>query len=587
MSLLKSFIPREKIENHRREIDRILCLPQDLRTPEDEEGLGDLVRQYTEEFRRPGGTWSLRPVQALALDTLRQNKGLIAAINVGGGKTLISALAPKVLGLAPYKTVILTRAKLIDPWMRQLKEYRQHFNVDSYVRLISYAKLSHPDEGPVLLEKFAPDLVIADEAHSLAGVDSSRRNRFAMYFEAHPETMLLAMSGTLTKTSIRDYAHLAQIALKDGSPVPQTGDLLDAFCACIDPPKFGSWPRRDQWELVSPLNEVYGDGRRLTSISELDERKSAARTAYYERFRSTPGVVHTALDTVGASIQIELIRDLPIPPKVREAMAAVDTFYELPNGDELENPLEKARAIGQLAQGVYYIWDWPGVPDLGWLDTRRNLARELRRVISAPPREIDSPALVIRAILAGEYNEDEALLKAWEDWQPHMHKDPPPTVPIWMDDYLIDDCVKRAKARGQRPPAIVWYQHRHVAERLAARGLDWYDPEDGRNPELADPADGPIVLSIDSHVEGLNMQKLWHRNLILCPPSGGGTWEQLAGRTHRSGQEADTVLFEIYAHVPQYVDAIKNAVRLARFIEETAGAQQKLLIADWVTPLAA
>jgi len=561
-------------------MDRILCLPQDLRSPEDAEGLRDLINELTEKHKKPGGTWTLKPAQALALDTLREQKGCVAGICVGGGKTLISALAPRVMGLDPFKTVLLTRAKLIDPWIREFQIYRKHFNVNQNIHLISYTKLSHPDEGPVLLERLRPDLIIADEAHALASEDSSRRNRFSYYFERFPETMLLAMSGTQTKKSIKDFAHLLEIALGDRTPIPRSWSLRESLCACVDPQSGGSYAKKADWRKITPLNIVYGDGRNLEDIFPVEDRRQAAREAFHNRLSTTPGVVQTSLDTVAASITIEPITDLKIPKEISEAIARAEQ-YVLPNEDEIETILAKVRAIKQIAQGVYYFWDWPGEEDWEWVLARRKKSREIRRAIKEGPRKIDSPTLVKRAIAAGGvFDHDEDLLEAWEKWQPHRDKDAPPTRPHWISEYMIEDVIKRAKKRGSRPPAIVWYQHRYVAEKLAERGLDWYDPEEGRNPELADPADGPIVLSVDSHVEGLNLQHSWRRNLILCPPTDAGTWEQLMGRTHRSGQLADEVEFEVYAHVEAYRKALKKAQELAVFRKVIDG-DQKLLIADW------
>lgn len=575
---MRALIPKK--EGHVREIDRILCLPTDYRRPEDVEALQPLIDEMTDRFRRPGGTWRLRPAQALALDALEKNRGLIASIAVGGGKSLIAALAPKVLDLAPFKTVIFTRAKLIEPFHRQIREYKRHFKIDSNFYVLSYAQLSHPDQGPRMLDELRPKLVIADEAHSLAGENSSRRNRFEYFFERYPETMLLAMSGTLMNRSIKDSAHLLEIALgKKGTPLPTTYTLMESVAACVDPEKDGRWPEAWQWGNTSPLNEVFGDGRKLMDIPSLTERREAAREGFYHRLWSTPGIVHTSTDTVRAGLTIEPILDLKIPREIADAIRRADREYILPNGDEIEDPLHKARAIGQIAQGVFYYWDWPGEPDLEWLEARRRKSREIRRAIKEGPRLIDSPALVIREIEDGDtFSHDDDLLEAWAAWRPQKDKEPPPTKPHWISDYLIDDVVKRAKRAGGRPPAIVWYRHRHVAERLRERGLDWYDPMDKRNPELADPKNGPIVLSIDSHVEGLNMQHAWHRNLILCPPSSAGTWEQLIGRTHRSGQAEDTVMVEFYAHVDVYREAMRTAIANARFKSE----DQKILIGTWL-----
>lgn len=581
---MKALLPKRDVP---KEIDRIIDLPIDLRSPDDPSSVADTIQAYTERLKTPKGQWALRPAQALALDVLRRERGLIASISVGGGKTLVSQLAPKVLGIKPYKTVLFTKAKLKDPWIRAREENAKHFEIERSIYLLSYAQLSHPDEGPILLDRLNPDLVICDEAHALAGENSCRRNRFEYYFERNPDTILLAMTGTILKKSIKDYAHIAEIALgKDRTPLPTTHHLMEAFSACLDEKHDSQYAEAYHWEQIQPLVTVFGDRpRNLLDVYPVDQRRKVAREAFFERVSTAPGFVHTSKDTVGAGLEISLITGLRVPSAIVDAIERVEKEYILPNGDEVEDPLAKSRAIKQIAQGCYYFWDWPGEPDFAWLDARRAKAREFRRAIKDGPRRIDSPTLVRRAITDPDidiFDHDRELLEAYEDWLPHADKPEPPTRPEWISDYMIDDIIKRAQGRGPKKPAIVWYQHRHVAEKLRERGLRWYDPEDGENPELADPKKGPILLSVDSHVEGLNMQYDWSRNLIICPPTDGALWEQLIGRTHRSGQPENTVYVEIYAHVPQFRDALTTARKRARLISEANGQEQKLLIGTWL-----
>lgn len=566
------------------EMQRILALPVDARSPEDT--LEELVQRYTDRFRVPGGTWTLFPAQALALAVIEETGGLLASIMVGGGKTLIASLAPRVLGIAPYRTMLLTRAKLVDSFYREQRRYGAHFDVDRNIRVFSYDKLSHPNEGPRLLEELRPDLIIADEAHALKAETSSRRKRFARYFEANPDCRFVAMSGTMTKTSIYDYHHLARIALGDGSPLPRAKSTLETWAACLDVARGrGPTPEPHQWRAMEPLVREWapriGEHAGDIMARSVLERQSLTRRCYFARLASTPGVVHTRTDRVGASLEIHPITDLEVPASVRDALTKADREYLLPDDEEIESPLAKARVMRQLVQGLFYVWDWPDGPDLAWLSARRAYARAIRQTIEALADHRDSPALVERSLASGELDDREDLVRAWGRWALHSHKPAPPTAPVWLDRYLVEDAFKRAqKARGT-PPALVWYEHRHVAQALHDLGMDVYWPEEGRNPEDADPAAGPVALSVHAHTDGLNLQHRWHRNLVLCPPTDGGTWEQMIGRTHRTGQEADTVTVEVYAHARPYVNQLNEAIRRARYIEQVNGQQQKLLIADW------
>ena len=71
-----------------RELDRVLQVPaREL----------DLSQDLTEEFRRPGSTAQLKPIQSAALAELRATGGLFAMMRAGIGKTLVGLLAFRAL----------------------------------------------------------------------------------------------------------------------------------------------------------------------------------------------------------------------------------------------------------------------------------------------------------------------------------------------------------------------------------------------------------------------------------------------------------------------------------------------------------
>ena len=82
-----------------------------------------------------------------------------------------------------------------------------------------------------------------------------------------------------------------------------------------------------------------------------------------------------------------------------------------------------------------------------------------------------------------------------------------------------------------------------------------------------------MIASIGSNAEGRNLQA-WHRNLVMAPPPQGRTWEQLLGRTHRSGQEADEVLVTVYLGCLEQLEAFRQATWDAEYIESSQQAQK-------------
>lgn len=54
------------------------------------------------------------------------------------------------------------------------------------------------------------------------------------------------------------------------------------------------------------------------------------------------------------------------------------------------------------------------------------------------------------------------------------------------------------------------------------------------------------------------------------------------GRTHRTGQAADEVTFEVYRHTEPLIRALDKARDLSEYIEGTFGARQRLSsVATW------
>jgi len=67
--------------------------------------------------------------------------------------------------------------------------------------------------------------------------------------------------------------------------------------------------------------------------------------------------------------------------------------------------------------------------------------------------------------------------------------------------------------------------------------------------------------------------------LVVSVKPSGRDWEQLLGRTHRMGQEADEVECWVYLHTEELRAGMAKAFVDAKFLEETLGVQ-KLNYAD-------
>lgn len=568
------------------ETQRILSLPVDDRQPEDD--LSELVDELTGELKTSRGSWELLPVQALSLDVARKVGGLVGNITVGGGKTLLTLLLPRIMGADPYETVLLIPSSMRGSIIRRAREYREHFNIMTQIHVVAYEELSSPEGGRELLSNLRPNLIIADEAHWLRHKSAARTDRFLRYFkDVNPHCHFCAVSGTLTSTSIKDYAHLVELALREGTPLPRTWSTLESWSMCIDVDSPIAIPKAYDWEEMQELEDAFGDGVDLSDLPVF-ERKKQVREAFYNRLSTTPGIVQTHASSVDCSLYIDPITDVEIPEQVQTALEEAAAFWVLPEDEEIDDPLDLHRSLGQLACGFYYRWIWPDdEKDFDWLYSRSEYRSARRNVIRYGRKDLDSPALVERAIMAGEFSprtrcEPEKwhpLMRAWVDWQHQAWKPEPPREAVWISDYLLDDAIKRAKGYGDE--VIIWYTHREIAKRLEDRGVFVCWPE-GVDPETVDSKKHKVIAcSSNAHRKGKHLTA-YGRNIVLCPSSSGSHWEQLAGRTHRQGQERDEVWIHVYAHTGAYVKSLLKARIKARYAQETLKQPQKFLYADWI-----
>lgn len=527
----------------------------------------------TDEFKTSTGAWKLRPIQSKALTAIREARGGLFSIGVGWGKTLIGMLAGQVVG-AKY-TIFLAPASTVAQLESMYNEIRHHFNVGK-MSFISYGRLSRPD-GTSLLKKYtkrfaAKDLLlVCDEVHKIKRKESARTKRVIRFLQENPDVKVVGMSGTLTSRGLKDMAHIAEMTLREASPLPRNRNHLNAWAECID---VDGRPGQSEWEVVRPLWNKYNQGGPGIWFYNHRQRRAKIREAFQQRFRTTAGVVCSEKGALGCSLEVTG-RVIDVPDAINEIIEESIANDMTPDGEPFQDDSSKFRALKNVCAGFYYKWVWPdGVIDEDWLDARYEWSRCVRRELTYSAKEgYDSPLLVAnrigREVLQGKRG---IIHRAWLGWfGSELNKQkPPPTVPVWIDDYLVRDAV--AWARSQKEPVILWYQSKAVEQALEAWGVTVYGA--GNNP----PKEGVLCgMSIRAHGVGKNLQHGWRRQLVLEPPSSGNAWEQLLGRTHRPGQIADAVECLVYTHTEAFQRAIQKARLDARYIQDTTGSRQKML----------
>ena len=548
------------------ELTRILHIPRRIVTREEGE---DLARDMSRIMRKPGSQESLRWPQALALYEMAQAGGFFGPLGVGVGKTLTALLSFFVL--RSQRPLCILPAKLVERTKRQMVLLHRHWPIPEFIRFVSYEYLGRQQSAQVL-EAYRPDVIVADEAHKLKSSRAACTRRVTKYMAEHPTTKFVALSGTMTTRSIKDYAQLLRWCIKGANcPIPFAWSEIEDWADALDEKQNGqNIPPGALLLLATP------EERRMPPTT-------AARHAVRRRITETLGVIAYGDDSLGCSLTIEAT-ECGVAPEVEKA------FYDLrprddggwltPDGWELWDPIQVWRTARELAVGFYYKWD-PRPPQ-EWLEVRRNWAKMCRYILQHNRRDLFSPAQVVSAIEQGHYPEATPVLRGWRQAEPTFT---PNTVPVWIDDSVL----RHAESWGAKSPGLIWVEHVAFGEALSKlTGLPFYSRGgfDAQGNYIEnDPALRSVIVSKASNLEGRDLQHKWSRNLVVGWPSNGLQAEQLLGRTHRAGQRADDVQVDILLTCWEHAKAFYKSKTDAQYIEHTFGARQKLNYADDLFPM--
>lgn len=512
----------------------------------------------TDRFRKPDGLERLRPIQSWALNEIAEHGGCLGPIGVGWGKTLITLLAQRAAGAA--RALLLLPKKLIAKTKAEAERYAHHWAFE-LPRIESYQKLGNV-KAATLLDDYAPDIIIADECQKLKNRSAAVTRRVLRYIrearKAGRRVVCVFLSGTLTKQSLHDFWHLAALCLPE-LPMPRGWPELSEWADAID-------AKVEPWQRVAP-----GALLQWGPADETDPMRRA-RLGFQQRLKESAGVVATDEAALGCSLQIGF-EVAPPPDAIEEALAAVQDTWTRPDGYPFSDILSLSRYLRQLALGFYYRWTEQ--PPEQWLAARKAWASFVRDTITRS-RRYDSEQQVALACGRGEL--DTTTYSVWRAVRPIFS---PVTECVWLSHFAIDAC---AKWLAHNSPALMWTEHVEFAKELAQNvGCDYYG-EQGvglTSGKLIESATGNAVLSVSANGEGRNLQA-WCHNLITSCPSSGDIFEQLLGRTHRPGQEADTVTADVLVTNEVHVRAFSAALAGARYLQDSLGQPQKLLYGDIV-----
>ena len=465
------------------ELQRIVALPRRDWTEQDVELLQDEITNW---LMKPAGQQRLRPVQAFALAELHDLLGLLGIILVGGGKTLITRLAPLVLEVT--RPVLVVPAGLKAKTIREFKELDQHWQRHHDLDIVSYEKLGRVSGADYFAER-KPDFIGFDECHKLKNRDAAVTRRVSAYIEDAPNTIFMGVSGTITRRSLLDYQHLLRWAIgPEKMPLPSLRSETMDWARALDEKLRGV-----QRMKPGALRVFVGD---VTS-SHIVTRKEA-REGYSRRLKASPGVVATEASDVDASIVGEFWEP-DVPEEIRDHITYLNEEWETPGGEICRQPVDLWRHARELVCGFYYKWD-PEPPE-EWLKARRAWFRFVREKLGEHVEGLDSPMQVANACKRGFIHSG----KKYETWTEIKEIYKVTNVPVWISTSVLEQVL----AKLPKEPALIWVEQVATGKKLAElSGLPFFSrqgkDEKGRaidaleKPEMA-------ILSIASNHQGRNL----------------------------------------------------------------------------------
>ena len=479
--------------------------------------------------------------------------GCFVGNNVVLHNTLISLLAPTAL--QAERPILFVPADLREKTNTvSLLQLRKDWKLHPRLRVIGYSELSLA-KNATMLNDLKPDLIIMDEVHALSHRTAGRTRRMLRYLAEHPETKVVAMSGTVTSKSLKNFAHIAEWALRSNCPLPLDWRTLREWADCLD----ADVP--DEMRMHPGALMKWADEEDLT----------AARDGFRRRLVETPAVVASHADELGTSLVIRPANAPRLSPKTWQMIDDLRRTWKTPNGDDIAEAVDLWRHIRELALGFWLRWD-PVAPQ-DWLEARSEWKQNVRAAIKQPSlHPVDTELQWWNQCAAAGGNLPST--HPWHAWRAIKDSFKINSVAEWVDDGALLACQEwMERSEG----GIVWTSHRAFGPRLAElSGRTYHGAGDS---SILHTTDQTIIASAAAHGQGKDLQR-WSSNLVTAPSASGKAWEQVLGRTHRPGQEADTVTCDVFVHVPELVDAFVKAQAAARYIEETTGNSQKLCYAD-------
>lgn len=553
------------------EFERCFALPRrPIPDPTSAEAL-ELAREITKALRRVAVPYPFRsasdclfPTQALALKEIWENKGAVLPIRVGSGKSLLCYLAIAVM--KPKRPMLLVPAAMVLDTEIEWRQFERDWRGPKFedVVVLSYEKVSNPSsaekalpDGTVIhgdiLERHRPDFIVMDECDRASDVSATGTIRIGRYIETH-QPIVVAMSGTLIRKSLKDASHIFEWALgEENCPLPHVAQFkaLQAWSDALDAKGGKGGKRTEPGALLTKLTAE--ERQAYDSADSADDARGIVCGMVGVHLLETRGVLGSQDGPLALPGRID-------PCYVQDEDDAIEEQYRLlldgdedndrpkwtmPDGFVLPDSRALAAPLVTLGMG-FFLQQEPRPPEPYRLcrSAYNSAVREI--VEKRPDLRLDSEFVVRKAIREGRLPDMAGLLEEWEEEQrlylTNTGFSQPPSVPLWVSDEAVDE-VGRWLAQG---PGLIWVSYVALGLKLSQMlRLPYFSSAklDATGRHVTKLRKGePAILSIASCGRGLNgLQHLHHRQLWM-----GACSEQPLARLHRVGQQAPVVYNDVY-----------------------------------------
>ena len=530
--------------------------------------------------------FQLREAQFKALAPISYFRRGFFSCGVGHGKTLISLLAPLVA--RAHRAILLVPSSLV-PQLTQIEipKYEEIFGLKfdwcsiagasqhkrremmnkHRITIVPYSLLSSEDTM-VLLKESKVDMIIADECQYLKNAKSARTKRLLRFIDEFNPSFV-CMSGTIIKRDIKDYWHLIARCLGTLSPLPTEFYDITDIQDTIDPYNHYSKCQSDFFSKLFPKTVVSGN------IVDVEKARQSMKVL----FDASPGTVRTENQSVDCSMEINVI-ELEPAKELQNDIKNCSEFWITPDGQDINEAIQQSALLSQIISGFYYKLYWPEGTEQEIIDEYNKqceLAKLIRDFIKYYREGLDTPGLVMKALREGDRRVSSLAREfaSIDDWDlPERERET-----VHLSDYRIKFAQEWAR-KNIKEGGIIWYKWDASGPELAKALPDaTFCPADCPIENIQ--ANGILICSF-AHIEGKNIQH-HSKNLLFNFPLNAADFEQLMGRTHRQGQEADCVYYDILISSDIQKGQLMNVMKQARYLN-SVDKDQKLVIADWVQP---